>query len=747
MIRAALVLLVLQYTAGAEKHDPCAVAQTASDVRFTISLKSAGSVFQQGEIIPLELSFTASTKSRYSAAVRNYDRSGRLGIEYYCVEPEAPDPLESYFKYGGFFGGGLGSSHELDATPFTAEAELNEWRTLRAGHYRVFAVSYRVSHVPDARDDTPYGRVGEMLRSHALEIDVRPADPAWQAEQLRTAMQALTATGSSPEELRHAARRLRFLNTQESTKELARLFWGLNQQPAGWDLMFGLFGSPHRQLAIDSMRAELISPSHAITSEYLSTLVNLQITADHSWDAPPDLGNREDDARRFWDRRQAHTRELMTAEIQAVLKALSRKSGRARALSLNGVLMAGGSDPATSEKIRPQLVASWSDLPRETQQELIQWRWPLIAGPEMLPVLRRLVAEPPPQARTMDGMARDEALKHLYELDRAAGREAILHDLGAGGEPSLSVIQLLSKEELNAPVSRAVERIRDYKANDLDYQLLDKYADGSALAATKAEFEKHLGGWACAPQSAMLRYFLRVSPEYGAAQVNAALEARKSTGCYRSLLQDLGSALPKVQQTAIDALADSDPEVVMDAARALERWGTADAEPALWARLRRFHEEWKGREDQLRSTPDYQSAGSRGVALEQSLTFAIARGVNWICPPDKLAQLDALVLTKPQHSQIDGWIKQWKDGSALINPTWFPEDQPRFSVFQYESLTEDQFRTKMAQLPSGMRLRWQFWQPGQISPPVSITKQDAAYDRVYAAAAQHGVAIEKVNHP
>jgi hypothetical protein len=48
---------------------------------------------REGEIIPLALSFTSTTDKRYWADNRSYDRSGRLTIEAYCVEPEARDPL------------------------------------------------------------------------------------------------------------------------------------------------------------------------------------------------------------------------------------------------------------------------------------------------------------------------------------------------------------------------------------------------------------------------------------------------------------------------------------------------------------------------------------------------------------------------------------------------------------------------------------------------------------------------------
>jgi hypothetical protein len=407
-------------------------------------------------------------------------------------------------------------------------------------------------------------------------------------------------------------------------------------------------------------------------------------------------------------------------------------------------LTAGGSDPAIAAAVRPALIAAWSDLPDETQRELVQYRWSLVAGPEMLPILRRMVAGPAPPFRTNLAMARDAALKHIQEMDPAAGREAILRDaLDVNAQPSLEVIGLLPKEDIPAVLRPAVERIGRNGARELDYDLLDRYADAGVLGVVRPVFEEHLGDWSCAPQSAMLRYFLRVDPGYGAAQVSASLAARKGTGCYRQLLQSLGDELPKAQQSAIEALDDSDPDLVQDAVLALGRWGSADAEEALWARLRRFHEEWAGREDQLRMAPDYTSPESRGAALEQGLVHAIAEGSSWICAPDKLARLGQLVLTKGEKQGVENWIRQWKQGSATITSYWFPEDHPAFLVLQYNTLTEDRLAVKMGQFPRGTQLVWQFWKPGQISPPVSMARQEAVYERMRAAAAENGVMLTR----
>ncbi len=745
-LAACMVSLALPLSAqpaAAEKSDPCAAAVTAPGVHFELALRDHGATFQQGEIIPLALSFTSETKDRYWADVRNYDRSGRLDIERYCVEPAAPDPLESWFTLG-HAGGGLGGQQALGAAPLTAEAELNEWRTLGPGRYRVFAISSRVWRPPDAREQTSYGRVSEVVRSNAIEIVVNPANPGWQSGQLAFAVRTL-ADPSSPEELlQRAARTLRFLSTQDSTRQLAKLFWGLNQQqPAGWNLMLGLYGSPYRQLAADSMHAELAAPGHAITREFLDTLVNLRVMADATWDPPHFDPAQGEAAQAFWARRQAHEGEIGKTELRAAAAGLDRKTGAARALTLIGMLTAPWGDPAVGQTVRTKLIAAWADLPHDTQLELAANEWTRIGGPEMLPILRRLAAEPPPAARSMYADARGAVLTHLLELDPAAGRAAIFRDFqDPQAGPSLRVIQLLPKADIATVMRSVVERIASGNTKELDYSLLDRYGDPTALAPIRAAFERRgAGGWSCEPQSAMLRYFLRMDPGYGARQVAAVLSVRRNTDCYRSLPQDLGDQLPKAERSAIDALDDPDPEVARDAAMALGRWGSAAAEKALWGRLERFHKEWEGRHDQLRPTPDFQSQGMRASALEDGLASAIAKGTNWLCPPETLKRLAGLVWVKVRQPTFESMSQQWEHEPAIIHSDWFSDDELHFQVLQYDKLTEAQLLAKLAQFPPNTRFRWQVQQTG------AGAVQEAVYERVLAAAGQHGIALEKASLP
>ncbi len=70
-----------------------------------------------------------------------------------------------------------------------------------------------------------------------------------------------------------------------------------------------------------------------------------------------------------------------------------------------------------------------------------------------------------------------------------------------------------------------------------------------------------------------------------------------------------------------------------------------------------------------------------------------------------------------------------------------------FGVLQYSNLDEQQFRAKLSQLPRGMKLYFQIWKPGQISPPVSMERQEAVFQGLRSYAAQFAVTIEKKSDP
>jgi hypothetical protein len=213
------------------------LAQRDSNVSLTISFADGTNRFHVGEVIPIQLSFSASTPNTYEMEMRNYDRSGRLNIEKYHVTPSGRDPLRNYYSIGGFMMGGLGGPRELTSEPRVMPADLNEWVVLDLpGHYSLFVTSGRVS-----RHD---GNTNESLelRSNSLEFDIVAAGPAWQQQTLSTTMATLNMASSTPDERNAAFRTLRFLDTPASVHEIVRLL-GTQADGNHWDEVAGLAGS------------------------------------------------------------------------------------------------------------------------------------------------------------------------------------------------------------------------------------------------------------------------------------------------------------------------------------------------------------------------------------------------------------------------------------------------------------------------------------------------------------------------
>ena len=782
VVAGIAVLLAASSLATARPPDPCSLTSTVTDAKVTLSIPEARTSFRQGEIIPLVLSFTSTVDKRYRAANVSF-RVGGLAVDTYCLEPEARDPLaDSLFTLFSTVRGNQGGEQQLSEKPSTTTVELNEWRQPVPGHYRLWVVTQRVSVEPTSLTALSAGVAPVTLRSNTIEFDVTKGDLESRAKELQEVTTTYqNATGDPQTE---AARRLRFLSTKESTDTLARLFWSLNDQPGGWELILGLFGSPYRAEAIAAMQREINSPDHPITQDFLQMLVHLQSAGEAPGQPPAYDPAGLQKWRESFDKMEAHEREVKRAALAATGAALPQKAGRAHALTLVTLATEKSDllDKETAAQMRRQLIADWSNLPEKTRADLIQTAWPPLDGTEALPIFREIVSQPPPHFGNAGGFdcyattpvqcsvvtSRNKALKRIFELDPAEGRSLILRDLSdPEAQPPLSLVKLLSSAQLRPFVKRAVQRIdssthvrpfvplQPMETNDArpwDYAFVGEFADKSDLSLLAAKFKEdndHLPKGRCVEYVVpMLRYFLRVDPKGGVREVQAQLAARKVTGCYPTLLEDLGSSLPAVEELAIIELDDSDLEISTSAARALGRWGTAKAETALWARLARFHQEWPTGVGELTLTDKETSARVQALDnLERTLMYSIVGGTNWFCGPEELTRLRGLV-SRQNRKDLSHWIDEWEgeDGPLIINPNyWGPEDRLSFSIMQlpYSNLDEEQIRVKLAQMPKGTKLYFQTYTAEQMGSQVSTEKQRAVLQGLRKYAAQFGVTIEE----
>ena len=706
----ALALLTSSVAVSAQvQPDPCGTAANQpGDVSLQLSLKNGQAIFREGEIIALTAEYSSSSEKKYYLNTRGYDRSGRLdGMEVFCIDPDTgEDPLSDYFNGAmGFIGGGLGGQQDLSRKLYPINLELNEWKSLPPGSYRLCIVSHRAT---GPTDNDPYGMGTPPipLRSNAVEFQVVKADPEWQGKQLAAAERALDSD-STGEDAKHAARVLRFLGSEAATRELARRFWSGNDQPFGWDLKFGLFGSPYRASAIEAMKAALKDPQHPVTQEFVQTLATLEMQSDPKYRLPKCDETNKEAWMKVRDAYFAAFNKQVADHMSGVGASLQGKVGKARAVSVSELLQSEVTlNPAAKVQLRQLLLASWDSLPVRQRNELIQYRWEQVGGPELLPILRTIIAGEPNRNHEIDKLDRASALRRIYELAPYQGRELILHEIANPKDDiGINVLGLLPERELQQVEQPLIAKLKIGNGDEIDFQLLERYGSERALPEIKAIYEAHRGEWACAPQDAMLRYFLRVRPDYGVAQVSDALGQRKVTGCYKFQLTALNEDIrrPKLEQIAIVALNDPSPEVARNAAEALGKYGSGKAEAALWARLEKFHEQWKDRADELHYRLGAKPEVLAEVGLEQVLVQAISSGQGWFATEDTIAKLKDLA-TPQMQAELDGVLQEIQSGEYGLNLNWWPEGTLNYSVGRYSGKGIAALKQKLAQFPSGAHL-------------------------------------------
>src|ERR1017187_5955584 len=316
---------------------PVERGQQDSAATLRIQFASAGSVFQTGEIIPVDLLFSAAG-SGYQMGTRSYDRSGRLNIEQFHVDPPGRDPLHDHYNGAvqGFIGGGASSTDKLlSPDPEAIHVDLNEWVAPdKPGHYSLYVTSGRVSR----RDGAKFENVA--LRSNTLEFDVAEASPAWQAQTLGAAAATLHNAGSTPDEKRAAAHPLRFLETPDAVRELARQL-GIPGDESRWDFVAGILGSRHSQEAVAELEAQLAAPDAAITADLLSALAETKFLVDH--DPMPPYPEQDKQQQEAWsaclDARRKQFGQLQDKLYAQAAALAGSKRGAARAETVRTLLL------------------------------------------------------------------------------------------------------------------------------------------------------------------------------------------------------------------------------------------------------------------------------------------------------------------------------------------------------------------------------------------------------------------------
>jgi hypothetical protein len=670
---------------------------------LTIHLASGTSVFHAGEVIPIELSFTASLPDAYDMDTRNYDRSGRLNMEQFHIAPPGRDPLANYYENGVFMGGGLGGSRVLSSEPQVMEEDLNEWVALDdPGHYTLYVTTGRISRRGPTKDEPL------QLRSNSLEFDVIAASPEWQEQTLAAAVSVLDSTASTDDEKREAIRTLRFLDSPRSTRELARQMGNL---PAGrrFDCIGGLAGSRHQDQVVQELERQMDSPDTAITGDYLYTLTKLKMQLEHQ-PLPP---YPEEDAQqqKIWQERMQE-REKEFTELEDALfgktaALVPTKQGRARAETVETLLLrpARGSQDVKSLTSLPgtEIAAAFLALSPDQQWTLLSTFWERMKVPAMTTALETTLGA----ADIKHQMLRDTAMQRLYELDPEAAKPYILEEIrhphvdNNMGTVKAQTLGVLPQETLPEFDELLVTRLESNSSHTmpLDAQLIARYSTKAILPRVKSLYEAVPGRWDCITEDGFVLYFLRTEPEYGVQRLAAAPSACMTESIPQVIKMKRWN---EIEIKVIAQLDNPNLNRARQAAETLAKYGGPKAEAALWERMRRFHKQWAERGNDLSFRSSTPRDASEAIGFQYGMVESIAGAQGWLLSNEQVDELEKLALgserdnVKQRHwnSPVEFSLDFLFDGQlrADINHQYFPKDLASLCA-------------KLGQYPSGTKFR------------------------------------------
>jgi hypothetical protein len=746
-IKSAFLLLLAAnfgtYSANAQGN-----GETNPGPRLEIT--TTKETFRVGEVIPLTLGFTSITPDRYQLNKATYDRSGRMGYESFEVNPQAGtrDPLQLYFhSIAGFLGGGLTGFEFLSGKPTIIHLDLNEWVSIdRPGDYKLSVVSHRVADVEASKK--PFG-AGVELKSNTINLRIIAADPQWQTAQLQEILAGLdaapdskqqvgAATGQTVDQTRYAAlRRLRFLDSESATRELARRIRG-DDNNADHECMFGLIGSPHRRAAIPVMDTLLTDPDFPIGENFIYARAMIPLDPDE----PPESLRKEFQA------------NLDSVRSQ-LIEQLSGKRGKALATSLDTAL--GYSDSplpaARRTALIQQMIGVFSQLPPEKQEAWLSYRWDAIKGPEWIPVLRSLAEhyEEFKQLREMHAYqslaASGAALKRWYELDPEGARPAVIAEI-VRPKPryDANVLGMLPDKVLPEAEQAIVDHLlatNEYEVEGNLTSLLWRYAGPEMLPLVIGKITEHKGTWAGTAESNSLAYVLKVDLVAARPLLEQAISVRcpRANACARVIFAEIGKLEPgpTLEELAIQALNDPDLQVANDAALYLEHHGSAQAEQPLLARYEALSKEWKGRDSEFQFVFGRDNPNTWVVGLARTLMQALSLNTEWLADETKLRQIEALAFDDETTRQAKVYLDASAHKPLQLFFMFFGGPQPHvdFELAQYQLHSLEELKKKLGQYPQGTNL--------EFSAPVPSTPEEVekTYREIADFASKNGLRLTR----
>jgi hypothetical protein len=627
MMRGLVALVLAAGTVGATPQAPPDV-----DATLTVRLAAGKSTYAVGELIPLELEFRGQAGPDWFFST--VGEGLLLGRERYVATPADghDDPFAEYLASAGVVGSVLSGWHPLDGTPFVVGARLNDRvRFTKPGDYRLVVESSRLERY--SRKPAP------ALVSNPLALRIRAASPEWAAAELARAVAAVE--GGRAEE---GAAVLRHLGTEGAAIALVT-HYGAGGLPLRFDWSVSLAASPHRQEIVRAMETR-VDAGEPLPPGFVRDLAFLRSLLDLPGGSYGPRFERQKAAECDYTRRSISALARngpSAAGLSAVLVGLEEPPDHGCDANLVRLLE---KDPVASRE-------AFLALPARTQALLLEYRWETIRGPWVEPALEALY-EGWKGGLRFPG-AGDAALRRLAELAPSRGRARAIEEIRTGAH-GLVPDTLFSVAEppvagLDDALSARFTTAASSEGEAAAMSLVARYGSRRLLPLVLGALDQ---GAECELEAAAIEYLL----EHDRAVAQRRLQPAFARGRGQCASPPWSQLAPRRWDETVEAavlahLGSRDDRLVIEAARALEAYGSARVKEPLLARFAAWSAEWREREAELEALAAGPSAFDSPLVLENSLANALLNGRSVALTDDELARVRGLCVTTGCRGNVD----------------------------------------------------------------------------------------------
>jgi hypothetical protein len=191
----------------------------------------------------------------------------------------------------------------------------------------------------------------------------------------------------------------------------------------------------------------------------------------------------------------------------------------------------------------------------------------------------------------------------------------------------------------------------------------------------------------------------------------------------------------QVEPALVARLNDPKLWVARAAAETLALYGGPKAEQAMWERLRRFHQQWAPRAQDLQDSPEMKPGANDAMGFQFGLVEALGRAQGWVLDDDQVSELEKLTLG-PERQSVAQW--HWRSPMPLEVNYVFERLQASING-QYFPRDAASLRAKLEQYPGGTQfLLHASGSQEQLAP---------ALEAIREAAQRQGLVIEEESGP